>query len=120
MTRREVLASAAGVALAPAKLLAPPGAPVINVAEHVWVINDPKFRLDAQIATCPSNFPSYDYSGEWLLEEMKLHKVDHVAISHVCYYGRNNSYTSYCVKKWPSKFAGYGLLVGHRLYPPSD
>jgi predicted TIM-barrel fold metal-dependent hydrolase len=51
---------------------------------------------------------------------MKLHNTDHVAISHVCYYGRDNSYTSYCVKKWPGKFAGYGLLVGSRLHPPSD
>ncbi|MBI1791254.1 MAG: amidohydrolase [Acidobacteria bacterium] len=33
---------------------------------------------------------------------------------------RNNAYTSYCVKKWPGKFAGCGLLTGYRLYPPSD
>ena len=121
MTRREALARAAGAALAAGAPAAPPvRAPVINAAEHVWVINDPKFPIDPQVATCPANLPGYAYSGEWLLDEMKRYNVDHVVISHVCYYGRNNSYTSYCVKKWPTRFAGCGLLVGYRLYAPSD
>ncbi|HTG84806.1 MAG TPA: amidohydrolase family protein, partial [Gemmatimonadales bacterium] len=37
-----------------------------------------------------------------------------------CYYGRDNSYASYCVKKYPGRFAAIGLLVGHRLHPPDD
>ena len=120
MTRRDAIACAAGCLLRPGSSAGASRAPVINTAEHVWVINDPRFRIDPQIATCPANLPKHDYSGEWLLEEMKLYNVDHVVISHVCYYGRNNSYTSHCVKTWPGKFAGYGLLVGHRLHPPSD
>jgi predicted TIM-barrel fold metal-dependent hydrolase len=120
MTRREALACTTGCLLYSGASPAAERAPVINTAEHVWVINDPRFKIDPQIATCPSNLPKHDYSGEWLLDEMKRYNVDHVAISHVCYYGRNNSYTSHCVKTWPSKFAGYGLLVGHRLYPPAD
>ena len=121
MTRREALARTAGAALAAGACAAPPmRAPVINAAEHVWVINDPKFPIDPQLATCPTNLPGYAYSGEWLLDEMKRYNVDHVVISHVCYYGRNNAYTSYCVRKWPTRFAGCGLLVGYRLYPPSD
>jgi predicted TIM-barrel fold metal-dependent hydrolase len=51
---------------------------------------------------------------------MRSHQVDHVVISHVCYYGRNNTYASYCVKTYPGKFAAIGLLVGHRLHPPAD
>jgi predicted TIM-barrel fold metal-dependent hydrolase len=120
MTRREALAIAVGGAITRGIAAAPARAPVINASEHVWVLNDPRFKIDPQVATCPATSPDHDYSGEWLLAEMKLHKVDHVVISHVCYYGRNNSYTSYCVKKWPGKFAGCGLLVGYRLYPPSD
>lgn len=120
MTRREALACVAGCVLRPDESAGAGRAPVINAAEHVWVINDPRFRIDPRIATCPANLPNHDYSGEWLLDEMKRYNVDHVVISHVCYYGRNNSYTSHCVKKWPNKFAGYGLLVGYRLYPPSD
>ncbi|MEZ5366244.1 MAG: amidohydrolase family protein [Bryobacterales bacterium] len=51
---------------------------------------------------------------------MKTHGVDKVVISHVCYYGTNNSYTSYCCRTFPDKFAGIGLLVGHRLHRPDD
>ena len=94
-------------------------APVVNGAEHAWVLNS-KYPMTREMAVCPTNLPAHEYSAEFLLSEMKTYKVDHVVISHVCYYGRNNSYTSYCVKKWPDKFAGYGLLVGHRLYSPSD
>jgi predicted TIM-barrel fold metal-dependent hydrolase len=91
-------------------------APVINGAEHAWVARD----LKSDIATCPTNLPGYDYSGEYLLSEMKQYSVDGVVISHVCYYGRDNSYTSYCIRKFPGKFAGIGLLVGYRLYAPDD
>ncbi len=106
------------MALAPAA--AAGRAPVVNGAEHAWVLHDPRFRIDPEIATCPRNLPKHEYSGEWLLSEMRTYGIDHVVISHVCYYGRNNRYTSYCVKTWPGKFAGIGLLVGHRLHPPSD
>ncbi|MFN0166269.1 MAG: amidohydrolase family protein [Bryobacteraceae bacterium] len=118
MTRREALSTTAAAALSSAA--AAGRAPVVNAAEHAWVIHDPRFRLDPEVATCPRNLPKYEYSGEWLLSEMRTYGIDHVVISHVCYYGRNNSYTSYCVKTWPGKFAGIGLLVGHRLHSPSD
>jgi predicted TIM-barrel fold metal-dependent hydrolase len=57
---------------------------------------------------------------EHLLEEMQVHGIDKVVISHVCYYGLDNSYSSYCVKSHPDRFAGIGLLVGHRLHRPDD
>ena len=91
MTRREALACAAGCILRPGVSTSADRVPVINAAEHVWVTNDPKFRIDPQIATCPANLPNHDYSGEWLLDEMKRYNVDRVVISHVCYYGRNNA-----------------------------
>ena len=43
---------------------------------------------------------------------MQTWRVDHVVISHVCYYGRDNSYPRHCVKTYPGKFAAIGLLVG--------
>lgn len=116
MTRRTALAcTAAGMVNA-----APDRAPVINGAEHAWVIRDPRFPMDPGLAVCPANLPAYDYSGEYLLSEMRTYGVDGVVISHVCYYGRDNRYSSYCVKTWPGKFAAIGLLVGHRLYSPAD
>ncbi len=116
MRRRDLLAAAAG----PWIRAAAPHAPVVNAAEHAWVVHDPRFPLDAEVASCPGNLAKYDYSGEYLLSEMRSHRVDHVVISQVCYYGRNNAYASYCVKTWPGKFAAIGLLVGYRLHSPAD
>jgi len=115
MRRREFLGAAAGGTLA-----AQSRAPVVNGAEHAWVLHDARFRMDPALATCPNSIPKYEYSAEYLLGEMRGHRVDHVVISHVCYYGRNNSYPSYCVKTYPGKFAAIGLLVGYRLYSPGD
>ncbi len=94
--------------------------PVVNAAEHGWVVNDSRFPIDPEVASCPKNLPKHEYSAEYLLSQMRTYGVDKVVISHVCYYGRNNAYTSYCVKTYPNKFAGIGLLVGYRLYPPDD
>ena len=94
-------------------------APVVNGAEHAWVLNS-KYPMTQEMAVCPTNLPDHEYSAEFLLAEMKTYKVDHVVISHVCYYGRDNSYASYCVKKYPGRFAAIGLLVGHRLHAPDD
>jgi len=120
MTRRTVLCSLAGAVAGASRPLQPARAPVVNAAEHAWVIHDPRFPIDPQVASCPQNPPKYDYSAEWLISQMQVYNVDRVVISHVCYYGRNNDYTIHCVKTWPDKFAGYGLLVGHRLYSPAD
>jgi predicted TIM-barrel fold metal-dependent hydrolase len=117
MTRREAILSAAGAAGLGA---APARPPVVNGAEHAWVINDPRFPIDPKLATCPTNLPRYDYSAEFLLSEMRTYRVDHVVISHVCYYGRDNRYASHCVKAFPGKFAAIGLLVGYRLHSPAD
>ncbi len=94
--------------------------PIINAAEHAWVIHDPRFPIDPNISSCPSGNPQSEYSGEHIIAQMKLYGIDKTVISHVCYYGRNNAYTIHCVKTWPDRFAGYGLLVGHRLYAPND
>jgi predicted TIM-barrel fold metal-dependent hydrolase len=118
MTRRELLLSAAAASrpLGGQRLTTP----IVNGAEHAWVIHDARFPIDPELATCPGNLPKHDYSAEYLLSEMRTYKVDHVVISHVCYYGRNNSYARYCVKTYPGKFAAIGLLVGYRLYSPAD
>jgi predicted TIM-barrel fold metal-dependent hydrolase len=116
MTRRDLLNAGAAGAL----VQTPARAPVVNAAEHAWVMSDPRFPVREESATCPRELVKYDYSGEWLMHEMDLYGNDHTVISHVCYYGRDNSYTIHCVKTWPRKFSGYGLLVGYRLYPPAD
>ena len=116
MTRRELLAGCAALPLAGQKRKIP----IVNAAEHAWVTHDARYAIEPQVATCPTNLPAYDYSAEFLLSEMRTYKVDSVVISHVCYYGRNNTYARYCVKTYPGKFAAIGLLVGYRLHSPAD
>ena len=94
---------------------------MINAAEHAWVINDPRFPIIPEQASCRiTRVPTRQYSAEHLISEMDIYGIDKTMISHVCYYGRNNDYVSYAVKTWPDRFAGIGLLVGHRLFEPGD
>src|SRR2546430_12700853 len=30
-------------------------APIVNGAEHAWVVRDPRFPIDTQLAVCPKN-----------------------------------------------------------------
>jgi predicted TIM-barrel fold metal-dependent hydrolase len=120
MTRRSLLSLASGTALQVGLVKSANRTPVVNGAEHAWVVHDPAFALKADESTCTTNFPRYDYSAEYLMSEMQTYGVDHVVISHVCYYGRNNAYTAHCIKSYPGKFAGVGLLVGRGLHSPSD
>ena len=123
MNRRDYLKLTSASALAGAVPNPAPAAnrtPIVNAAEHAWVIHDPRFAPDPRLANCPNTIPNRDYSREHLLAEMETYEVDKVVISHVCYYGVNNSYPSYCVRTYPDKFAAIGLLVGHRLYRPDD
>ena len=94
--------------------------PIVNGAEHAWVINDPRFPINPELSNCPNSKPTRDYSREHLLAQMRVYGIDKVVISHVCYYGSDNAYSSYSVRQHPDKFAAIGLLVGHRLHAPDD
>jgi len=94
--------------------------PIVNGAEHAWVINDPKFPINSKRSNCPNNKPTRNYSMDHLLAQMQVYGIDKVVISHVCYYGTDNSYPIHCVKSYPNRFAAIGLLVGHRLHRPDD
>lgn len=94
--------------------------PIVNGAEHAWVIDDPRFPINPELSNCPRNKPTRNYSMEHLLAQMRNYSIDKVVISHVCYYGTDNSYSSYCVKQHPDKFAAIGLMVGYRLHAPND
>jgi len=103
-----------------AKATAPDPAPIVNGAEHAWVINDPEFPINPSLSNCPGNKPTRNYSLEHLLAQMRVYGIDKVVISHVCYYGTDNAYPIHCVKTHPDKLAAIGLLVGHRLHAPDD
>ena len=56
MLRREFLALSAMGSMG-ATRAAPAATPVVNGAEHAWVLHDARFRIDPAIASCPSNLP---------------------------------------------------------------
>ena len=93
---------------------------IVNGAEHAWLINDKTFPINPKLSNCPNNTPRRSYSMEHLLAEMQVHGISKTVISHVCYYGTDNSYSSHCVKTHPDRFAAIGLLVGHGLHRPGD
>ena len=71
--------------------------PIIDGAAHAWVVNNPRFPLDPDIATCPENMPTIAESAEHLIARMGTFGIDQTVISHVCYYGHDNSYTEHLV-----------------------
>ncbi|MEE2659540.1 MAG: amidohydrolase family protein [Candidatus Latescibacterota bacterium] len=99
---------------------APATAPIVNAAEHAWTLRDPRFAFDPNVATCPNHFPDYEQTHQDLQASMVTYGVDRLVISHVCYYGGDNSYTLHCVQQDPERFAGIGLLVGYRLHSPNE
>ena len=86
--------------------------PIVNGAEHAWVLHDPRFKPDPRLSNCPGAKPDYEQSAEDLIEHMRTYGVDKVVISQVCYYGRDNRYASHCIQRYPDRFAAIGLLVG--------
>ena len=68
--------------------------PIIDGAEHAWVLDDPKFPINPELSNCPTSRPGHDQTMERLLADMRKYDVDKVVISHVCYYGTDNSGSS--------------------------
>ncbi|MDA0337736.1 MAG: amidohydrolase family protein [bacterium] len=93
---------------------------IINASEHAWTLHDPRFVIDPAVSVCPKSEPDCEQTAETLIARMLEYNIDRTVISHVCYYGRNNDYPTYCVRTWPDRFAAIGLLVGHRLFSPQD
>ena len=125
MTRRTCLSTLGGAAAlgaarsASAQRIKRSPYAIVNGGEHAWVLDDPRFPIRAESSVC-TTLPKHEYSAEGILELMNRNGVDKTVIIHVCYYGRDNSYATHCVKTYPDKFAAIGLLVGHRLYSPDD
>ena len=120
MTRREYLALSTAGALAASDAAATEADPIINAAEHAWVLHDERFPINSRLSNCPNSRPDREYSMEHILSQMQFYNIDKVVISHVCYYGTDNSYPAYMLKQHPDRFAAIGLLVGYRLHSPGD
>ena len=102
----------------------PRGRVVVNCAEHAFLTHDDAryhefpFRTDKSYHTGLRGTPQN--SMEHLLADMRTYSVDKLVISHVVYYGDDNSYTAHCIKAHPQKFTGVGLLVGDGMLDAAD
>jgi hypothetical protein len=80
MNRREWLKAtlgALGGAAFSSDLAAETGrTPIVNGAEHAWVINNRRFPINPELSNCPKSKPARNYSMEHLLAEMDVHGID--------------------------------------------
>ena len=58
--------------------------PIINCAEHAWVLNNERFSFNAALSNCPNNRPEHEESAENHLFTMQIYGVDKLVISQVC------------------------------------
>lgn len=83
--------------------------PVIDTHMHVW---------SGDIKRWPFNHPySPDFkskttaaTGEILIEEMDRFGVTHCILVQTIFHGWDNTYTAYCLKKYPGRFKAHGLI----------
>jgi predicted TIM-barrel fold metal-dependent hydrolase len=103
LSRRELLLTCAAV---PAAAAANP--PIIDTHMHVWSMDTARY---------PFNPPEPDYrlptqegTVEMYLEEMKKEGVDRAVLVQERASGWNNSYIADCVRRFPKRFVGHGLI----------
>ena len=83
--------------------------PIIDTHMHVWSGDlkrwpfdhpyNPGFKSQTTAAT-----------GEILIEEMNRFGVTHCILVQTICHGWDNSYTAYCLKKYPGRFKAHGLI----------
>jgi len=116
LTRRRFLAqsaAAAAVSAMPAHAIAARAVrpPVIDTHMHTWSGDPQKFPFDNPNSQTPHAVPNgTPGTAELLLEEMDQAGVTHCVLVQVIYHGWDNRYTEYCVKEYPARFKGHGLI----------
>jgi L-fuconolactonase len=107
------LAAAACSALpATASARLAPKTPVIDTHMHVWSGDPQRWPFDNPNNRENRHAVPKGTSGtaELLLEEMNAFGVTQCILVQVIYHGWDNRYTAYCVKQYPDKFKGHGLI----------
>lgn len=121
VNRRDFFSDAASRALAigalPATLaladraLAAPGVerPIIDAHMHVWA-NDPKRYPFAHPYTKDYQGMPHEGTVEILVDDMDRHGCTHAVLVQTICHGWDNSYLADCVKRYPNRFKGHGLV----------
>ncbi|MBL8850723.1 MAG: amidohydrolase [Planctomycetaceae bacterium] len=116
LSRRRFLASSAVATAAAALPALTLGArtvrpPVIDTHMHAWSGDPQRFPFDNPNSQTPHAVPKgTPGTAELLLEEMDEFGVTQCVIVQVIYHGWDNRYTAYCVKEYPTRFKGHGLI----------
>lgn len=117
VSRRAFLAGSAAAAAALHTLPAPASArravrpPIIDTHMHVWSGDPQKFPFDNPNSQTPHAVPKgTPGTAELLLEEMDQFGITQCVLVQVIYHGWDNRYTAWCVKEYPQRFKGHGLI----------
>ena len=102
LTRRSFAAGALASA-------APKAVPVVDSHMHVWSADPSRFPF-AHPYEPHFKPPATAASVETLLDEMQRHGVSHCVLVQVIYYGWDNTYVADCLRRYPQKFRGQGLI----------
>ena len=115
LTRREVLASVAGVGIAaalpaarPADAKPVPGSGFIDAHVHIWTADTKKYPLAAGFTEKDLWFPSF--SAEETIELGQTSGVDRFNLIQMTWYGLDHSYILDVIAKNPRQFVGTGIV----------
>jgi predicted TIM-barrel fold metal-dependent hydrolase len=104
-SRRELLLGAAAISASAAKPL------VIDTHMHVWSMDSAKYPFQPP----EPNYGRPKQAGtvEMYIEEMTKDRVDLAVLVQERSSGWNNRYISDCVRRFPKRFVGHGLIDPH-------
>jgi len=104
-SRRELLLGAAAIPASAAKPL------VIDTHMHVWSMDSAKYPFQPP----EPNYgrPKQEGTVEMYIEEMTKDRVDLAVLVQERSSGWNNRYISDCVRRFPKRFVGHGLIDPH-------
>jgi predicted TIM-barrel fold metal-dependent hydrolase len=89
---------------------APPARrPVIDTHMHVWA-NDPKRYPFAHPYAKDYQGMPHDGTVEMLIDDMDRHGCTHCVLVQTICHGWDNTYLADCVKRYPARFKGHGLI----------
>ncbi len=103
LSRRALLLGAAGTGAAPRSR-----SPIVDTHMHVWSLDMARYPIRPPE---PNVRPlTEDGSVERYLEEMEQHGVDLAVLVQPRQYGWDNRYIADCVRRFPERFVGHGLI----------
>lgn len=106
-----LLALNAAAGSADAKPPKEPAAPIIDTHMHVWANDEKRYPFPHPYSPGFSirNVP-HDGTVEMLIKDMDQNACTHAVLVQVIYHGWDNSYVAECLKRYPGRLKGHGLI----------